>query len=458
MNRGVIFVIIVSSLALFAGLVHYGWTHRWGGPMDTEVEPTPVLVMPLVQKALTLDAEDFDDAVWKELRPLTISLLHQVTVAPTGTSLVPQLDVRAFHNGKEAYFLFEWKDEVEARTHDTGQFPDAVAVAFSLAKEATPESIMMGFQSPVNMWQWKANLDSAFWDASDTDKSPSPNAFYTYESKAAFTERAPKVTSACQDLLSGRPGTVTLKEKTAVSGRGRWQDGLWRVIVRRDITTDDAQKDIQLVPGKIHITFAVWNGDKGDRGSRKSICDWVILDIQAGAPQARRELIEGRADSSWETFSLLPKAFAGPANTTPDDQEPRVITILAKRFVYNPSQITIDEGELITLRLESLDVSHGLYLDGYEINIKARPGKVGKATFVADKTGRFSFRCSETCGEFHPYMIGYLTVGPNRRYHWFIGALAVCAAGVALAVLTGRKRPSMNPGPREPVEERKESA
>ena len=112
--------------------------------------------------------------------------------------------------------------------------------------------------------------------------------------------------------------------------------------------------------------------------------------------------------------------------------------VLAKRFVYTPSEITLQKGELVTLRMESLDVTHGLYIDGYGIDIKARPGVIGKATFRADKTGRFTFRCSETCGEFHPYMIGYLTVEPNRRYHLFV--VACLGAGIVAAIVLFRTR------------------
>ena len=121
-----------------------------------------------------------------------------------------------------------------------------------------------------------------------------------------------------------------------------------------------------------------------------------------------------------------------PAQTT---KEPRLINITAKRFQYTPNRITVRKGERITIRMESLDVTHGLYVDGYGINIKARPGHVGMATFVADKTGRFSFRCSETCGEFHPYMIGFLEVTPNTRFNLFVWAIGITFALILITVL-----------------------
>ncbi|MHC4511593.1 MAG: cupredoxin domain-containing protein [Planctomycetota bacterium] len=122
------------------------------------------------------------------------------------------------------------------------------------------------------------------------------------------------------------------------------------------------------------------------------------------------------------------------------EPEPRVITVKAKRFEYIPNRIYVRQGQTITLRMESLDVTHGLYLDGYALNIKANPGQVSKATFVADKRGRFTFRCSETCGEFHPYMIGFLEVTPNRRFHVFVSAVCVAFAVMLGILLRGPRQ------------------
>ncbi len=60
-----------------------------------------------------------------------------------------------------------------------------------------------------------------------------------------------------------------------------------------------------------------------------------------------------------------------------------------------------------------MDVAHGLYLDAYELQITADPGQTESLTFIADRSGTFRFRCSLTCGDLHPFMIGKLHVGPN---------------------------------------------
>ena len=85
----------------------------------------------------------------------------------------------------------------------------------------------------------------------------------------------------------------------------------------------------------------------------------------------------------------------------------------------------------MTIELTSNDVVHGLYLDGYKLEISADPGQTASLTFVADRPGSFRFRCSVTCGELHPFMIGKLKVGQNSLFWRGIGlAVIVMLAGV----------------------------
>jgi cytochrome c oxidase subunit 2 len=100
--------------------------------------------------------------------------------------------------------------------------------------------------------------------------------------------------------------------------------------------------------------------------------------------------------------------------------EERLIEIRAKRFSYQPNIIRVHRGEKIRIRLISEDVTHGLFIDGYGIETRAHPGEDGYLSFIANRPGRFAFRCSVTCGEFHPYMIGYLIVEPNYRFWSFL--------------------------------------
>ena len=100
--------------------------------------------------------------------------------------------------------------------------------------------------------------------------------------------------------------------------------------------------------------------------------------------------------------------------------EERFFEIKAKKFSYTPNFIKVNKKDTVRIRLISEDVTHGFFLDGYGVETSAHPGQDGSIKFIADKTGRFSFRCSVTCGEFHPFMVGYLTVEPNSRFLNFL--------------------------------------
>jgi polyferredoxin/plastocyanin len=119
-----------------------------------------------------------------------------------------------------------------------------------------------------------------------------------------------------------------------------------------------------------------------------------------------------------------------------------VIELKAKKFYYTPNIVKVQKGDNVTIRLISQDVHHGFYLDGYEIQTDAVPGRDGTLTFVADKSGKFNFRCSVTCGEFHPYMIGYLKVEPN--YLFYAGITVILLMMLGSIFFVSRRKSSVD--------------
>lgn len=120
----------------------------------------------------------------------------------------------------------------------------------------------------------------------------------------------------------------------------------------------------------------------------------------------------------------------------------RFFEVKAKKFSYTPSLIKVNKGDLVRIRLISEDVHHGMFMDGYDVSTSAHPGQDGSLTFVAAHKGRFSFRCSVTCGEFHPYMVGYLIVEPNNRFRLFTGLILLLGLAQML-FLSFRKGPEV---------------
>ena len=129
----------------------------------------------------------------------------------------------------------------------------------------------------------------------------------------------------------------------------------------------------------------------------------------------------------------LTVAFAPLPVSTIAPQE-RTFQIDARQFAYSPSELNVNPGDTVNIKLVSTDVVHGLYVDGYDISVEADPGQTATLTFVADKPGSFRFRCNVTCGAMHPFMIGKLTVGNNNWLFRSIGLATLTVTGMIVFI------------------------
>lgn len=111
----------------------------------------------------------------------------------------------------------------------------------------------------------------------------------------------------------------------------------------------------------------------------------------------------------------------------------RTINITASQWNFQPGTVHVNRGDTVTVDLESIDVVHGLFIDGYEVKTIAEPGRPGKLTFVADRDGAFHFRCAVPCGNLHPFMIGKLVVGPNFTWLRAVAASLLATLGAFVA-------------------------
>jgi len=53
-------------------------------------------------------------------------------------------------------------------------------------------------------------------------------------------------------------------------------------------------------------------------------------------------------------------------------------------------------------------------------HLKTDWNRVSTVKFIARRSGKFIFRCTETCGNLHPFMTGELVVRPNTPHHFFM--------------------------------------
>jgi cytochrome c oxidase subunit 2 len=90
----------------------------------------------------------------------------------------------------------------------------------------------------------------------------------------------------------------------------------------------------------------------------------------------------------------------------------RVISITAERFSFNPSKVTVKQGELIEFVLVSDDTDHGFRVNGVAIDVAIPPQGRGevRVRFLAKDKGKFTFECSRPCGAGHNLMRGTIEV------------------------------------------------
>lgn len=92
------------------------------------------------------------------------------------------------------------------------------------------------------------------------------------------------------------------------------------------------------------------------------------------------------------------------------DSSPQRFEVAAKRFSFQPEQITVQVGRPVVLELTSEDVTHGLKSKEFRFNMTTHKGQTTEVTFTPRESGRFVARCSHFCGMGHGSMTFVINV------------------------------------------------
>ena len=92
------------------------------------------------------------------------------------------------------------------------------------------------------------------------------------------------------------------------------------------------------------------------------------------------------------------------------DEPVRVVEITAKRFTFEPNQITLKKGETVKLVLHSEDVTHGFFMRALKIDEEIAPGKTAEVMVTPQTAGTFTTICHHFCGVNHGNMKMTITV------------------------------------------------
>ena len=107
---------------------------------------------------------------------------------------------------------------------------------------------------------------------------------------------------------------------------------------------------------------------------------------------------------------VQPESEPTPEPEVEEGPQTREFSVEAKQWEFNPSTITVNQGDTVKLTIKSLDVTHGLAIPTYGIDERLEPGETVEIEFVADKTGEFPFYCAVFCGRGHKDMTGTVIV------------------------------------------------
>lgn len=204
---------------------------------------------------------DFEDPVWQNAEKFYYPLLGQVVIEPRRFwPTVDSVYVKALHNGKEVAFFFEWDDPTKSPLEPTKVYPLQYKDAFymqlplKMPKDPTKKPYFIGGDKKRAAGVW-------YWNSEDMKTK----------------------------LLKGKGiyKTKAVEGATSIETNAAYDDGRWRVIMKRSMTTDN-ENELQIETGKfLPISFHAQDGSDGDTGTLRSISTWYWVILQPDVPPTR---------------------------------------------------------------------------------------------------------------------------------------------------------------------------
>ena len=249
--------------------------------------------------AADLSTPDPSAEYWRNVPDGPVLLTAQPMVAPRPeTTTTGSVMVQAVHDGKRVAFRLRWKDTEKSEAGHLGEFSDALALEFPV-KEGSPPLVMMGSKdNPVHLFHWRAQYQRDHEKGKPSMKDLYPNSsidIYPMEFKdlpaakeAATDQFAPGraegnpqayVKASIDEIIAEGYSTSSVQEGHGSAAKGEWKNGEWTLVIVRPLAIEGGST--LHVGGSDNIAFAVWQGGKGEVGSRKCVTmAWTPMKIQ----------------------------------------------------------------------------------------------------------------------------------------------------------------------------------
>ena len=221
------------------------------------LNPERVAHATLITGSAVTDAlpDDPNAEFWRKMPPQHIPLMGQVIVDPRNFN--PAIDlvaIRIAYNATEIAFHLTWDDPSQSQPDGKDVFADVVSLQF-------PPVLGTGTERPYFLMG---------------DDSEAVYLLRWENGKAS-------------EATANGPGKIKAIPGSEVSGQGVFQNGQYRVVIKRPLASKDAgQADVP--PGVFTpVAFQAWDGGAGETGTKMSLTSWYYLRLEE--PQSNRRFV-----------------------------------------------------------------------------------------------------------------------------------------------------------------------
>ncbi len=243
------------------------------------------LTTKLIEGEIDLDP---DNPLWNEV---PVQVVHTLPLSARSNP-VNRIQFQSVVNDEGIAFRLIWDDPAPDRTSSRHQdFKDAIALEFALGDVLLHEH---GHNEPffgmgnrgkvVNIWQWRADWQTEIetrekleyaTKGMDLDTMIFGGEVNPVDALNPFRD------VPVEEMNAEGFGTLTPQPQTKqnILGKGRWEDGTWKVVFYR--TLESLNKwDVKFGNDQpVLVAFAVWDGAHQDRNGRKVISMWQRLHL-----------------------------------------------------------------------------------------------------------------------------------------------------------------------------------
>lgn len=218
-----------------------------------------------------------NDPSWESVDSITIPLTGQViTSLRLQNPSVDYITIKSFYNEQEIVFLLEWDDRTKNDLHK-----EIPKYENSTSESAYPEIIFqpqdemfrdsVGIQFPVEIYE---GSQKPYFLLGDVDR---PVNIWKYKSDLQEVEEI---------IATGYENPIRTEalENQNVEGKGIWNNGKWKVVMKRKLKTNE-NENITFEIGKlIPFSFYVWDGSNNEKELKSSISTWYYLLLESPVP------------------------------------------------------------------------------------------------------------------------------------------------------------------------------